>query len=105
MKRPNKPFETKKRRTRENDHIIVIVVFADVKIRIINVYRSFRPPNLMTLEAFFAEQLNILKKAKCTNCNILGDLNLDAIMSYRTDNHCKVPLQLLNNFALDNHLV
>ena len=67
---------------KEDFHIVVVDVIADVKIRIINVYRSFRPPNSMTPEAFFVEQLNVIKNVSCSNCYILGDFNLDAKMSY-----------------------
>ena len=48
---------------KENFHVVIIDVFLNVKIRIINIYRSFRPPNGMTPDVFFAEQLRILKNA------------------------------------------
>ena len=80
-------------------------VITDVKIRIINVYRSFRPPNFMTPEGFFVEQLKVIKNASCTNCYVIGDFNLDAKMSYRNDYHRKIPLKLLNDFAAENNYV
>ena len=76
-----------------------------VTLRIINVYKSFRPPNSMTPEAFFVKQLNILMKAVCNNCYIMEDFNLDAKMSNRTNYTRKAPLLLLNNFAIENQLI
>ncbi len=90
---------------KENFHIVVVDVITDVKIRVINVYRSFRPPNYMTPEDFFVEQLKVIKKASCINCYIMGDFNLDAKMSYRNDYHRKIPLKLLNDFAAENNFV
>ena len=90
---------------KEDFHIVIVNVIADVKIRIINVCRSFRPPNFMTPDAFFVEQLKIIKKALCTSCYIMGDFNLDANMSYRNDYHRKIPLKLLNDFAAENNYV
>ena len=90
---------------KENFHIVVVDVITDVKIRVINVYRSFRPPNSMTPEDFFVEQLKVIKKALCINCYIMGDFNLDAKMSYGNDYHRKIPLKLLNNFAAENNFV
>ena len=90
---------------KENFHVVIIDVFLNVKIRIINIYRSFRPPNGMTPDVFFAEQLRILKNALCSSCYIMGDFNLDARMNHRMDYNRKVPLKLLNDFALENHLI
>ena len=86
-------------------HIVIVDVVLNVKVRIINVYRSFRTPNSMTPEAFFAEQLKFLKKAMCNNCYIMGDFNLDAKMSNRQDYALKAPLLLLNDFAIENKLL
>ena len=84
----------------ENLHILIVDVLSHVKIRIINVYRSFRPPNRMTPDRFFKEQLKVLQNAVCENCFIMGDFNLDARMSNRPDYLRKEPLKLLNDFAL-----
>ena len=59
----------------------------------------------MTPDVFFAEQLRILKKALCSSCYIMGDFTLDARMNHRMDYNRKVPLKLLNDFALENHLI
>ena len=88
-----------------NYHIVIIDVNLNVKIRIINVYRSFRPPNGMTPDVFFVKQLGIIKSALCSNCYIMGDFNLDPKMNHRMDYSRKVPLKLLNDFALENYLI
>ena len=54
---------------------ISYLINVNVKIRIINLYRSFRPPNNMSPDAFFIEQLEILKNAMFDNCYVLGDFN------------------------------
>ena len=89
---------------KEGYHIIIIDVLADIKIRIINIYRSFRPPNRMTPDSFFAKQIEILSNALCNSCFVMGDFNLDARMSNRQDYLRKEPLKLLNDFALVNNL-
>ena len=89
---------------KEDYHILIVDVLTHVKIRIINVYRSFRPPNRMSPDKFFKDQLKILSGAVCDNCFIMGDFNLDARMSNRPDYLRKEPLKLLNEFALHNNL-
>ena len=52
--------------TRRNDlelknmHVVVIDVVCERKIRIINVYRSFRPPGNQSPETFFIKQLELI---------------------------------------------
>ena len=67
-------------------------------------YRSFRPPNLVSPELFFTEELNIIGSALCANCYVLGDFNLDANMCNRLDYARRVPLKELTDFALNNNL-
>ena len=45
---------------REDFHIVIVDVLLNVKLRIINVYRSFRPPNRLSPDAFFIEQIKII---------------------------------------------
>ena len=89
---------------KENLHIVIVDVYTSTKIRIINIYRSFRPPNRMNPNLFFNEQLKILSSALCNNCIILGDFNLDARMLNRPDYLRKDQLKLLNDFAISNNL-
>ena len=88
----------------EDFHIVIVDIMANVKIHIINVYRSFRPPNQMTSNFFFAEQLKIITGALCANCYVMGDFNLDAKMLHRQDYQRNIPLKLLTDFALANDL-
>ena len=88
----------------EDFHIVIVDIMANVKIHIINVCRSFGPPNQMTPDFFFAEQLKIITGALCANCYVMGDFNLDAKMLHRQDYQRNIPLKLLTDFALANDL-
>ena len=85
-------------------HIIIVDILLNVKIRLINVHRSFRPPNGVTPDEFFKVQLEIIGRALCNNCFVMGDLNLDLKMSDRNDYQRRVPLTLLNEFSMKNNL-
>ena len=90
----------------KNDmHIIIVDVICDTNFRVINIYRSFRPPNGITPDALFKGQLDLIKAALCSNCIVMGDFNLDVGMSNRNDYDRKIPLTLLNEFALNNDLI
>ena len=71
---------------KENYHIVIIDVILAVKIRVICIYRSFRPQDYTTPTAFFETQLGILKNALTSNTYLLGDFNLDARMEMRDNN-------------------
>ena len=65
-----------------NDSSIVIIDVDMVsKYRLINIYRSFNPPNGVTQKNAFDGQLSVIKRSltNCPNRNpiILGDFNLD----------------------------
>ena len=79
-------------------------VTVTTNIRIISVYRSFRPVMGMTPDEFFSKQLSILESAICDDCYIMGDFNLDAKMELRSDYLSRLPLLLLNEFALNKYL-
>ena len=85
-------------------HIVIIDVILDVKIRIIGLYRSFRP-ELLSPNEFFKRQLIVLSNAVVKNTMVLGDFNLDAGMEARQDYVYKMPLELLSNFALEKNLL
>ena len=60
-----------------NNHLVVIEVEDKKKPkRIINIYRSFNPPNL-TAKDLFERQLDLISSAFDMNAMLLGDLNLD----------------------------
>ena len=65
-------------------HIVIVDVYVEKCIRIVSVYRSFRPID-MTPGRFFEVQLEMLANAQCSSCYILGDFNLDARMESRPD--------------------
>ena len=85
-------------------HIVIIDVMLDVQIRVISLYRSFRP-ELVSPNEFFKGQLDVLGNSITNNCLIMGDFNLDAGMEARHDYGYKVPLELLSDFALENNLL
>ena len=66
---------------KEDSSIIIIDLNSNPKLRIINIYRSFNPPNNQTALAAFQEQLQIINFSLTNNNNIehviLGDFNLD----------------------------
>ena len=81
----------------------IIDVCLDVKIRLINVYRSFRPLG-MSPNKLFENQLKIIQKALKNNCIIMGDFNLDARMEGVNSYNLKNLLCNLTEFALNNKL-
>ena len=85
-------------------HIIIVDILLNIKIRLTNVYKSFRLPNGVTPDEFFKVQLEIIGRALCNNCFVMGDFNLDLKMSDRNDYQRRVPLTLLNEFSMKNNL-
>ena len=47
----------------EDSHIIIIDVHLEYDLRIINIYRSFRPQGLLSPMKFFENQLKCIKKS------------------------------------------
>ena len=90
---------------KENFHVVIIDLNFAIKIRVINLYRSFRPPGMLSPNAFFNLQLDIVKKALTSNCFVMGDFNLDAKMENRADYHHKIPLEYLTTFSMENNLI
>ena len=86
-------------------HIVILDIYVNTRIIIINVYRTFRPPNGCSPDQFFNDQLDIVKKALCSNVYVLGDFNLDVRMSDINDYQRKNSLSLLNDLALNNNLI
>ena len=72
-------------------------------IRIINIYRSFRPQGLLSADDLFKAQLEIIKGAMVPNCFVIGDFNLDASMEYRDDYYSKKHLRNLTELTLENN--
>ena len=55
-------------------------------------------------EVFFRAQLAIIRNAINENCLIMGDFNLDARMTDRTDYNYKIPLASLTDLAPTHNL-
>ena len=82
----------------QDSHIVIIDVVTVIPIRIVCIYRSFRPQGGSSPESLFVAQLRILSKVLVKNCFILGDFNLDVRMELRPDyayNECCVPFKYL----------
>ena len=89
---------------KENYHLLIIDVTTEKTICIINIYRSFRPPELIAPSTFFNTQLELIKSSLTDSTYVLGDFNLDAKMDLRRDYAYRNDLLNLNNFALDADL-
>ena len=90
---------------KENHHIVIIDVKSNLPLRIITIYRSFRPQGGISPEAFFNAQLVLLKAALTKNCFIMGDFSLDIEMELRQGYLYKLPLGHLTDFTSQNNLV
>ncbi len=103
--RKNVKYVRRKDLERENYHIVVIDVTFAVNFRLICIYRSFRPQDLIAPTTFFETQLSLIDNALTSNCYVMGDFNLDSRMDGRPDYDRKVPLNILTNFALEKNLI
>ena len=99
----DKNIEYRRRKDLEmNDcHVVIIDVNCTERFRIINVYRSFHPPDGSSAGSFFVKQLEIIKNAICGNCYVMGDFNLDGGDNLRPDYPNRL---LLKIFAADANL-
>ena len=88
----------------EDLHLIIIDVHLEHDLRIINIYRSFRPQGLLSPMKFFENQLKCIKKSLTRKCVLLGEFNLDASMENCTDYHNKIPLATLIDFTQNEGL-
>ena len=82
----------------KNFHIVIFDVMIPKPIRVICVYRSFRPPGMISPDNFFRAQLSILKNCLTSDYYILGDFNLDFEMIDRPDYNYKIPMASLSNW-------
>ena len=91
---------------RKNLHIIIIDIMCDSSIlRVINLYRSFRPPGFLSANEFFKTQLDLIGAVSNENCIVMGDFNLDARMAHNQDYPQKALLEILNNLTLEKNLM
>ena len=88
---------------KNNCHIVIVDVTCTEPVRIINIYRSFHPPDGSSQSSFFAKQLEIIKNAICRNCFVMGDFNLEGGNNLRPDYQNKLLLNTLKNFTTENY--
>ena len=86
-------------------HVIIIDLLLLSKVRIISLYRSFRPPNGISPSSFFESQLNIIEKNCIANTIVLGDFNLDFKMQFRNDYTHKHLFNSLNAITERLHFI
>ena len=86
-------------------HIVIVDLEIVTKIRIINVYRSFNPPGGLNVTDFFNNQLDLIQKALCKNCYVMGDFNLEGGSDLRPDYNNKFLLNTLKLFASNHNLI
>ena len=60
-----------------NSHLIVLDLCGSPELRIISIYRSFRPQENITAREKFEYQLTLIAACITKNCIVLGDFNLD----------------------------
>ena len=70
---------------KKNCHLIIIDLELDKTIRIITLYRSFRPTDRLSATELFTKQLDLIRSNTILNTILLGDFNLDAEMQHRLD--------------------
>ena len=58
-------------------HLIIFDIKTVVDLRVINVYRSFNPPNNGNPRDYFLSQLEHIRNAYTQNTILMGDFNLD----------------------------
>ena len=87
---------------KKNCHLIIIDLFGNKLVRLITLYRSFRPPNSESPSAFFQKQLEIIKNNIIPNTVLLGDFNLDFEKQFPIDYpHARLFTEL--NLLLSDH--
>ena len=69
----------------KNLHVVICDLNLHVPIRIVCLYRSFRPPGMQSPLTFFNNQIALLRNCLTSNCLIMGDFNLDANLIHRPD--------------------
>ena len=68
-----------------NLHLIILNIQADSQVRIITLYRTFRPQDASLPRENFKKQLHLINEATTNNTVLLGDMNLDENKRYAID--------------------
>jgi endonuclease/exonuclease/phosphatase family metal-dependent hydrolase len=61
----------------QNSHLVILDIMGPSPLRIINMYRCFKPQNNISAMEFFKHQVELIHSAYNDNTIILGDINLD----------------------------
>ena len=83
-----------------NMHLIIIDIKTNVSVRLISLYRTFRPTDGKTPTEFFQKQIEIIERNRTPRTIIVGDFNLDANMQFRLDYPHKHLYNFLNEFIV-----
>ena len=68
-----------------NLHLIILDIQASSQVRIITLYRTFRPQDASLPRENFQKQLHLINEATTNNTVLLGDMNLDENKRYAVD--------------------
>jgi exonuclease III len=68
-----------------NLHLIILDIQANPQLRIITLYRTFRPQDASSPREHFQNQLHLINEATTNNTVLLGDMNLDENKRYAVD--------------------
>ena len=98
-------FERRKDLEGINSNLMVIDILQDKHIRIVNLYRAFKPQNNVSPRNKFQYQLELIKNMMCANIIILGDFNLDESKKFNVDYVHRNLFQDLNETLADFDLL
>jgi endonuclease/exonuclease/phosphatase family metal-dependent hydrolase len=90
---------------KKNCHLIIIDLELDKTIRIITLYRSFRPTDRLLAKELFTKQLDLIRSNTIPNTILLGDFNLDAEMQHRLDYPHRKLFDLLDQVTSQFNLI
>jgi hypothetical protein len=60
-----------------NSHLVILDIMGPTTLRIINIYRCFKPKNNISEMEFFKYQVDLIHSAYTNNTIVLGDISLD----------------------------
>ena len=89
---------------KKNCHVLIVDLDLSIKVRLINVYCSFCPPDGLSGMEFLNKQLSVIRDALCKDCYIMGDFNLNGGLNLSPEYYNKNLLNVLNLFATEFEL-
>ena len=60
-----------------NSHLVVLDVLGSPELRVISIYRTFKPQDNITAREKFEQQLKLIRHAATKNFIVIGDFNID----------------------------